>query len=80
MLAVEDAQGKDSAKAARHRAGEIVRRAMEEAGAPTPEHVPTPAKGLQQAKRELARRRQIEAEDRLGLWAQMQTAGEETQG
>lgn len=78
MLVVEDAQGKDVANATHYRAGGIVRRAMEEAGVPTPEKLPTPIQSIQQAKRELARQQQIEVEDRLGLWVQIQ-AGEAEQ-
>ena len=42
---------------------------MEEMRVPTPERLPTPTQSIQQVRRELARQKRIEEEDRLGLWA-----------
>lgn len=71
MLVSGGVNNRDDANATHFRAGTIVRRAMQEAGVPMPELLPTPAKSAQQVKRELARQARIEAEDRLGLWAQL---------
>jgi len=49
-----------AAGATPHRAGAAV---------PTPGRWPTPATSIQQARRELARQKRVEEEDRLGLWA-----------
>jgi hypothetical protein len=45
---------------------------MVEMGVPTPEQLPTPTLSIQQARRELARQKKIEEEDRLGLWAMLE--------
>lgn len=71
MLQGEGVQEKHSANATHHKAGRIVRNAMEDAGVTPPEQLPTPVQSIQQLKREEARRRQIEEEDRLGLFAQL---------
>jgi hypothetical protein len=36
---------------------------------PPPERLPTPAQSIQQVRRELARQKRVEEEDRLGLWS-----------
>ncbi len=71
MLHGEGVQRKDAANTTHHRAGHIVRKAMEDAGVQPPEQLPVPEMSIQQLKREEARRRKIEEEDRLGLFAQL---------
>ncbi|WIG58788.1 MAG: DNA-damage-inducible protein D [Ktedonobacterales bacterium] len=80
MLRSDGIQGKSDANHTHHKAGHIVRKAMEDAGVPPPEQLATPAKSIQQLRREEARRQHIEEQDRLGLFAQLNgpTADTET--
>jgi DNA-damage-inducible protein D len=71
LLTTQPVAGKDQASATHHRAGAAVRKTMEEMGVPTPEQLPTPGTSIQQVRRELARQKRVEAEDRLGLWLQI---------
>jgi len=71
LLMAQPVAGKDAANATHTRAGAAVRKTMEDMGVPTPERLPTPAKAIQQARRELARQRRVEEEDRLGLWSSL---------
>jgi DNA-damage-inducible protein D len=71
MLITEGVKEGGRANVTHHRAGGIVRKALEEAGVPPPEQLPTPQKSIQQLKRELARQQRIEEEDRLGLFAEL---------
>jgi DNA-damage-inducible protein D len=78
MLVAEDVQDKTAANRTHHRAGSIVRKAMEDAEVPPPEQLPTPPKSIQEIKRDLARQQRIEAEDSIGLWAQLMDPANET--
>jgi len=69
LLTTQPVTGKDAANATHTRAGAAVRKTMEDMGVPTPEQLPTPAKSIQQVRRELARQKRVEEEDRLGLWS-----------
>ncbi len=69
LLTTQPATGKDAANETHARAGGAVRKTMEDMGVPTPEQLPTPAKSIQQVRRELARQKRVEEEDRLGLWS-----------
>lgn len=51
---------------------------MSAAGVAPPEQLPTPAKSIQQVRRELARQQRIEEEDRLGLFGPLFDAGKDT--
>ena len=73
MLITERMQGKEKANAIHRRAGGIARKALEEAGVPVPEDLPTPTTGVNQLKRELARQQKIEEEDRLGPFGLLTT-------
>lgn len=75
MLRGEGVSEKNQANQTHHRSGRIVRQAMEDAGVAPPEQLPTPEKSIQQLRRDEARRRRIEEEDRLGLFASLM-AGE----
>jgi hypothetical protein len=54
--------------------GKPVREAIIGMGGTSPELLPTSAKSIKQNRREEAHQLQIEAEDRLGLFAQLDTA------
>jgi DNA-damage-inducible protein D len=71
MLRSEEIAEKSGANHTHYKAGRIVRKAMEDGGVSPPEQLPTPTKSIQQLRREEAPRQQIEAEDRLGLFAQL---------
>ncbi len=58
----------DAAGQAHFQVGRIIRRALQEMGAPMPEDMPK-EEHIDIVRRKEARRQQIEAEDRLGLWA-----------
>jgi hypothetical protein len=73
LLTTQTVAGKDPANATHRRAGAAVRKTMEEMG------VPTPAKSIQQVRRELARQRRVEEEDRLGLWSHLGQDGPDGQ-
>jgi DNA-damage-inducible protein D len=62
---------KEGANDAHLQIGRAVREAIVGMGGTPPEQLPTPEKSLKQLRREEARRQQIEAEDRLGLFAQL---------
>jgi DNA-damage-inducible protein D len=76
LLTTRPVIGKDAANATHNRAGAAVRKTMEDMGVPTPERLPTPAKSIQQVRRELARQKRVEEEDRLGLWSLIATEDE----
>lgn len=69
---------KGEANAAHFRVGGAVRDTIIGLGGTPPEQLPTPEKSIQQIRREAARRRCIEEEDRLGLFAQLMRPGEES--
>jgi DNA-damage-inducible protein D len=62
---------KEGANDAHLHIGRAVREAIVGMGGTPPEQLPTPEKSVKQLRREEARRQQIEAEDRLGLFAQL---------
>lgn len=62
---------KEEANQAHLQIGKAVREAIIGMGGTRPELLPTPEKSIRQIRREEARRLQIEAEDRLGLFAQL---------
>ena len=75
MIRRDGTQGTTAANQTHYIAGSAVRKAMKDAGVPMPEKLPnTPH--IREARRALKRQEQIEAEDRLGLWAQLE-AGED---
>lgn len=78
MLKGEGVQEKGEANRTHHRSGRIVRQAIQEAGVAPPEQLPTPEHSIQQVRRELARQRRIEDEDRLGLFGPLLETGEDT--
>ncbi len=67
----EEIETKDGANAAHHQIGQAVREAIIGMGGTPPENLPTPDTSIQLVRREEARRLKIEAEDRLGLFAQL---------
>src|SRR5262249_31387014 len=71
LLTSQPSAGKERANSTHERAGAAVRKTMEDMGGPRPECLPTPTRSIQQVRRELARQKRIEEEDRLGLWALM---------
>ena len=62
---------KEGANDAHLQIGRAVREAIIGMGGTPPERLPTPEKSVKQLRREEARRQQIEVEDRLGLFAQL---------
>lgn len=54
----ENIQSKDAANQAHHQVGQIVRKAIAEAGGTMPEDLPTPEKSIQQLQREKQKRLQ----------------------
>lgn len=80
MLSTHQSTRKEAANRTHERAGTAVRKTMEDMGVPTPEQLPTPSRSIQQVKRELARQRKIEDEDRLGLWSALAHDDTSSQG
>lgn len=71
LIRRENMAAKDDANAAHFRVGRAVRDTIVGLGGTPPEQLPTPEISIQQLRREEARRQRIEAEDRLGLFAQL---------
>jgi DNA-damage-inducible protein D len=67
----EEIGTKDAANAAHHQIGQAVREAIIGMGGTPPEQLATPDKSIHLVRREEARRLKIEADDRLGLFAQL---------
>ena len=70
MIRRDGTQGTTAANQTHYIAGSAVRKAMKDAGVPMPEKLPN-APHIREARRAVKRQEQIEAEDRLGLWAQL---------
>jgi DNA-damage-inducible protein D len=69
----------EAANQAHFQIGRIIRRALAEMGATPPEDMPK-AEDIEIVRRREARRQRVEAEDRLGLWAQLpETETEDTE-
>ena len=68
MIKREGITAKEAANAAHYKVGRAVRETIISLGGTPPEEVPTPEKPIQRIRREEARRRKIEEEDRLGLF------------
>ena len=68
MLVTHDIQDTQGAITIHAEAGAIVRKAVEEAGGPFPETLPTPRKSYRQLLEEQIERERLAVEDEYGLW------------
>ena len=68
--------GTEAANITHYKAGTAVRKAMKEAGVMMPEKLPN-APHIREARRAVKRQEQIEAEDKLGLWAHLEEGKDE---
>lgn len=79
MMKVAPETTKETAYEIHGRAGFVTREAMIQMGVPTPEHLPTPKLSIKEAQRRLKRIKQVEEEDRMGLWAQFLNEEDESE-